>query len=353
MGRKHDIIVVGASMGGIEAISSLLAKLPPGLAASVFVVQHVGEYGSGLFDQILQRVTKMPVAYAEDAKHFRPAHVYVARPGLHMLIEEGVVRTTRGPKENRTRPAIDPLFRSAAVNHGPHAVGVVLTGMLNDGTAGLRAIERCGGKTVVQDPLQAQFPEMPANAMRHVHVDHCLALLAIAELLTELSKIDAPPAVPIPADLLLEDQIAKDEMGEISQTQQLGEPVPLSCPECGGTLVMLRDGALTRFRCHTGHALTAEALFSDQSHSVERSLWVALRALHEQAALAGGLAKEAKAAGAAKVAASYEAKEAEASYHADRIHQVLMGLRPLPDGGSPPAGERSRKNRVANRHSPG
>jgi two-component system chemotaxis response regulator CheB len=328
VGRQHDIIVMGASMGGIEAISTVLAGLPAELEGSIFVVQHVGDYGTGLLDKILQRVTNLRVSFAVDREPFQKGHVYIARPGMHLLIEESTMRITRGPRENRTRPAIDPLFRSAAVIHGPHAVGVVLTGMLNDGTAGLRAIERCGGKTVVQDPLHAQFPEMPSNAVRYVAVNYCVSLPEIPRVLVELTKTDAGPPVPIPAELVLENQIAEAEMGEIGEPERIGQPVPLSCPECGGTLVVMKDGELSRFRCHTGHAFTGEVLMADQTESIERSLWAALRALHERAALASGLAEEARAAGAEAVAANYDSKAAEANFHAERIHDILTGISP-------------------------
>jgi two-component system chemotaxis response regulator CheB len=337
MRRKHDIIVIGASMGGIEAISSVLSRLPPELPASIFVVQHVGDYGTGMLDQILQRNTKLRVRFPTNGEAFRKAHVYVARPGRHLLVEDCVMRMTRGPKENRTRPAIDPLFRSAAVHHGPHVVGLLLTGMLNDGTAGLRAIERCGGKTVAQDPLEAQFPEMPSNALRYVRIDQCASLADIPKILVALTGQDAGPPIPIPADLVLENKIAEAEMGEIGQPEKLGEPVPLSCPECGGTLAMLKDGQLSRFRCHTGHAFTGEVLLADQSESIERSLWAALRALHERATLAGALAKEAREVGADSVAVSYETKESEANFHADRLHTLLMATTQVASEGEPPS----------------
>ncbi len=184
----HDVIVVGASAGGVEALDRLVAALPDDLPASLFVVLHVPPTGRSALPDILRRHCRLPVAHAIDGEAVKPGQVYVAPPDQHLLVADGQVRLGRGARENGHRPAIDPLFRSAAREYGPRVVGVVLSGVLDDGTAGLAAVKAGGGVAIVQEPADAMYPAMPQHALENVAVDHVLAAGEIAAALDRLAR---------------------------------------------------------------------------------------------------------------------------------------------------------------------
>jgi two-component system, chemotaxis family, protein-glutamate methylesterase/glutaminase len=284
-GRKstHDIIVIGASAGGVEATRQLVHELPADLPAAVFIVLHLGPSSPGLFPEILSRSSALRVAAARDGAPIRPGNIYVAPADHHLLLERGRVRVTHGPKENRHRPAIDPLFRSAAWHYGPRVVGVVLTGMLDDGTAGLWSVKVCGGVAIVQDPADALFPDMPANAARYVHVDYSLPLDRIAAQLAELAHRPAGAKPRAPAAIQLETQFASQE-GGIQDMGKLGQPSAFTCPTCKGALWELQHGGALRYRCHTGHAFGAESLLDAQNDDTDSALNIALRSMQERTA---------------------------------------------------------------------
>jgi two-component system, chemotaxis family, protein-glutamate methylesterase/glutaminase len=292
----HDIIVMGASSGGIESFMEIVSGLPRDLPAAIFVVLHVSPRGTSKFPEILNRAGHIPAAHALDKEPIRLGRIYVAPPDLHLLLRNGTIRLVRGPKENNVRPAIDATFRTAARAYGPRVVGVVLSGALDDGTAGLAAIKERGGVTVVQDPTDALFPDMPRNAMEAMKVDYCLPTREIAPVLVRLAheplKDEAAP--PVPDEMEKESEIEAMDMDRIEDEEKPGIPSVFGCPECGGVLWELRDGELLRFRCRVGHAFGAEGLLSAQSESLDTALWSAFRALEENAALCRRLAKQAR-----------------------------------------------------------
>ncbi len=224
-----------------------------------------------------------------------PGHVCVAVPGAHLLLHDSHIMLRRGPRENLARPAVDPLFRSAACSFGGRVIGVVLSGALNDGTAGLRAIKRCGGIAVVQDPRDAAHPDMPQSALRHVDVDHFVPANALAGLLAGLVREPAAPTPPIPLDLRLETAIAAQELSGMEAEDQLGTPSRFTCPECHGALWEIDDGSLLRYRCHVGHAFTADTMLHAQAANAEEMLWSLARAHQEHAALARRMAERERA----------------------------------------------------------
>ncbi len=289
-----DIVVIGASAGGIEVLSKLMKGLPAGFPAAVFVVIHVAPDSPGYLPEILTRAGPLHAQNARDRQPFQHGCVYVAPPNRHLMLDaSGRMRVTRGPKENRTRPAIDPLFRSAALAFGPRVIGVVLSGGLDDGTAGLRGIKMCGGITVVQDPADALVSSMPATALRHVSVDFCRPARELAPLLVDLVKQPIPRQIIPEADmrkqLELEVDIAKG--GRHSQAvTQLGRPSLFTCPECHGTLMQIRGEKPWRFRCHTGHAFTADSLLSELTGTTEEAIWNAIRSIQESSMLMSHLA---------------------------------------------------------------
>ncbi len=320
----HEIVAVGASAGGVEALRDLAASLPADLPAAVFVVLHVASEGPRLLGQILDKAGPLGAALAVSGEPVERGRIYVAPPDEHLLVKEGRVRLARGPRENRARPAVDPLFRSAAVAYGPRVVGVVLTGYLDDGASGLSAVQRCGGVAVVQDPKDAAFPEMPQSALRAVEPDHIVPLGELGALLSHLARTPAGQAMPIPRDIAVEAQIAERAMSDIPSEAFPGEPVPLGCPECGGPLREQDDTAVKRYRCHVGHSYTERALIVDQDAAVERALWTALRTLKERVNMLETMARRETEAGRTSSAKGFEERAAESREHIQHLRSVLQ-----------------------------
>jgi two-component system chemotaxis response regulator CheB len=320
----HDIIVIGASAGGVETLSMLVAQFPEDLPATVFVVQHTSANAPGYLDRVLHRASLLPVTVAQDGESFQRAHVYVAPPDYHLLVKQGYMRVTRGPRENRVRPAIDPLFRSAAAAYGARVVGVVLTGFQGDGTAGLLAVQRCGGVTMVQHPEDALHPEMPLSALAHVEVDHCLPVSKMGEVLLRLTCEAPAETPPIPQDILAEVAIAEDPADAVTYEEELGALVPVTCPECGGPLWGLHTDRIQRYRCRLGHAFTAESLLTGQSAVIETALWTAVRTMEERARILTLLVHEKEGQKRNRIAERYAAEAAELKTHAQHIRQLLL-----------------------------
>jgi two-component system, chemotaxis family, protein-glutamate methylesterase/glutaminase len=329
MARK-DIVVVGASAGGMEALQNLVSRLPREFPASLFVVWHLAPGAKSILPQILSKAGPLKAVHPADGDPIEPGRIYVAPNDHHMLLEKGYVRIARGPKENRFRPAIDPLFRSAAYVYGPRAVGVVLTGALDDGTAGLWTIKLRGGTAIVQEPAEALIRSMPLNALDNVAVDHKLPAAQIGELLGRLVREPAPAAPRVATEedekTRREIRIAREHDALEEGSLQLGEFSPFTCPECHGVLSMLREGKIVRFRCHTGHAFSADTLLTSNGEELEARLWDALRASDESVFLLNRLGEEFVKAGntAAAEKCFDEAREA---------HERLRPVRETAIGG--------------------
>ncbi|MBV9712110.1 MAG: chemotaxis protein CheB [Ktedonobacteraceae bacterium] len=323
----HEIIVVGASAGGVEALVRLVREFPADLAGSVFVVLHIPAQSPSLLPDILNRAGQLKAQHPVDHQHIEGGHIYVAPPDHHLLIERGLMRIVRGPKENRHRPAVDPLFRSAAVAYGPQVVGVVLTGSLDDGTAGLLAIKQRGGIAIVQDPDDAIYPDMPRSALTHVNVDYCLPIADIGPLLVQLAreKVVQGTVQPASEDMEREVRVAEMETNPLNEHEQVGAPSAYSCPECGGVLWEVHDGELSRFRCRVGHAFSSESMLSEQSERIEEALWVALKTLDENASLSRRMAKQAQQNGHAWLMERLDVRVKEAEQQAALLRRVLAG----------------------------
>lgn len=320
----HAIVVIGASAGGVEAISTLVADLPRELRAAVFVVLHVSR-GRSALPEILTRAGRLPARHPRDADPIQYGHIYIAPPDHHLIVEGTVVRIVHGPTENGVRPAVDPLFRSAARSFGPRVVGVVLTGSLDDGTAGLAAVKEAGGLAIVQDPDEAFAPSMPRSASAFVPVDHVLPLREIAPLLASLTleaaapdtrRHSGPHVQPMEPDLGIE-PIALDE------EDRPGRLSVFSCPECHGSLWESNESGILRFRCRVGHVFSPDSMLAAQTDSVDRALWAALRALEERAALTRRLSDRAKALKHVWVARAFEDRAAAAEEHAATMREIL------------------------------
>lgn len=331
----HDVIVIGASTGGVEALMQIVRDLPADLPAAVLVVLHIPPQGVSRLPQILSRAGALPATHPTDHEPIRPGHIYVAPPDFHVLVEKGKVRVVRGPRENRARPAIDPLFRSAATTYGPRVVGVILTGALDDGTAGLWAIKQRGGIAVVQNPDDALVASMPANALEYVDVDYCPPLSEMPALLARLvyEPAEEEAAYPVPKDMELESKLAASDLRTMKNEERPGVLSAFTCPECKGPLWELHEGELIRFRCRQGHAFTADAMLNGQTEAVEDALWTALNILQEHQQMLYKLAKDARRRQLQKVAARFEDQAQERGKQMDTLRQVLLNGKQ----GEPPA----------------
>ncbi len=325
----RNIVVIGASAGGFEALKKLVSNLPPDFGASIFIVWHMSPDVRGVLPQVLNRYQTLPVAHAFDGEEIVPNRIYVAPVDRHLLIERGRVRVTRGPKENRFRPAVDPLFRSAAYTYQNRVIGVVLSGALDDGTAGLWTIKHRGGITIVQDPSDAEVPSMPENALREVAVDYQIPVSEMAELLVRLSQ--EPVAASEVVMNIDENKKTKIEIGIAAESNafeagvmNLGELSPYTCPDCHGVMSALRDGKLLRFRCHTGHAFTADSLLATVTENIEDSLYNAIRGIEESVMLLNHLGDHFAESNQMKLAALYFKKANEAEVRAKLVRQAVL-----------------------------
>lgn len=322
MDDQHYAIAIGASAGGIEALLALAAALPPRIGAIVLVTQHVGSYPSLLPDLMHMRGTN-PARHARDGEQPLPGMIYIAPPDRHLLVEDGRLRLVHGPKENHSRPAIDPMFRSVALEFGPRAIGVVLTGFLDDGTAGLKAIKECGGTAIVQDPATAVEPSMPRSALENVEVDHCLPIADMPALFQGLIARPAAPAPAVAADNLRREQAFVHGKHTMETLAAFATPSTLTCPDCGGGLWEVNDPKPLRYRCHTGHAFTAQSLVNAQAETAEHALWSGVRALQEKEMLLRRVAVVARAQGDAAQAAACEEKADDAKSKAEQLTRFI------------------------------
>jgi two-component system chemotaxis response regulator CheB len=326
----HDIVVIGASFGGVEALSYICSRLPANLPAAVFVVLHIPSHGRSILPTVISRGTSstsgMNAYHALDGARIDQGKVYVAPPDNHVILKDGHMRVVHGPRENRARPAIDPLFRSAAYIYGPRVIGVVLTGYLDDGTAGLSAIKKRGGIAVVQDPADALEPSMPRSAMEYVKVDHIEPLSNIPALLESLVRTPAAgvAAFPIPPEMEREVKIEELDMTTLNDDRRYGEPSAFSCPECGGVLWEIEDGELVRYRCRVGHAYSSETMQAEQVNSLESALWTALKVLEENATLLRRIMKRSKRTGMDFTLQSITKRLKLAEQRAQLLRGVLM-----------------------------
>lgn len=316
----RDTIVLGASAGGVDALTAIASALPERLPAAVFVVLHVGAHPS-ILPELLRSAGRLPAHHARDGERIAHGNIYVAPSDLHMVIDGDAIRTIRGPKQNFARPAIDPLFRSAAVNRGTRVIGAVLTGHLDDGTAGLAAVRACGGIAMVQEPDNAQAPDMPRNAMRGTAPDYVLPIDKLASTIAALAG-SATTHSPVVSDVLMSENDVMLKSNSMAQMTAMGTLSGVTCPECGGALWRL-DEPPARYRCHTGHAFGTETLGAAGDQVIDRALWQALRALHERKALNTERAEYHMSLGEQKIAQHYAAQANNAALAARSLEQLL------------------------------
>jgi two-component system chemotaxis response regulator CheB len=325
--QGHDLIVIGSSAGGVESLTRLCGGLRPDLPASILIAQHVSPSARSVLPELLARAGPLPAKHPQDGEKLHHGVIYIAPPDLHMLVDDGHVVLRRGPYENRTRPAINPLFRSAAVNGGSRVVGVVLSGMLDDGAAGLIAIKRCGGISVVQDPEDALWPEMPRNAVAQDSPDYVIKLAEMPKLLVKLARQASGPRVSVPESLSLEAKIAAQEVAMSGDVAKIGDPTVISCPQCGGVLNEVASAGSTRFRCQVGHAFTSEGLSAAQSDELERALFTAERMYVDRAVLFRRMLDHARTQAMPHAALRWQQGMEQAERSARLIRDAIESLR--------------------------
>jgi two-component system chemotaxis response regulator CheB len=323
---NRDIIVMGASAGGLSAFNRIIKRLPEQLNAAVFIVWHVSPYSTSMLPEILNRAGKLKARHPADGESIEMGKIYIAPPDHHLLLELDRIRLTKGPKENRFRPAVDPLFRSAAYSYGSRVVGVVLSGALDDGTAGLWAIKDRGGIAVVQDPPDAEQSSMPASALANVEVDHCLPVSEIPALLLALTQqsVEEESRATVSKELEIETKIALGADAADLDVKQLGQISEFTCPDCHGSLIEINNDKLKRFRCHTGHSFSNGSLLAELTDSVEQSLWTAIRAVEERIRLLKHLAQHAGDLEQSEVISSLRRELQENERRADLLRQAAM-----------------------------
>ncbi len=316
---RHDLVVIGASAGGVEALRELVACLPSDFPAPIVVVLHLAAGGTSVLPSILDRVGPLHALPAADGDELEPGKIYVGVPDCHVQIDDGCLHVAGGLRENGHRPAIDPLFRSAAHSHREHTIGVVLSGALDDGTLGLRTIKAHGGLTIVQDPHTALHPGMPNSAIRYVAPDRVLPPEQIAAALAEFTN---PPREGHNGGEMTE--VGEREQVKVQISRQRGDETGLTCPDCGGAIYEQQDGGIVTFRCRVGHQYASDTFAIEQSKTVENSLWAALRLLEERAVLMRRLAERHQAQERSARAFTHKAEELEE--HAAQLTQLLREI---------------------------
>ena len=320
------IVVIGASAGGLHSVIELAAQLTEEVNAAIFVVLHTSNVAFG--DVLIQRLQKNTVFKCKMAEHeevIKPQHLYLAVPDKHLILKRGHILLGEGPVENRWRPSIDVLFRSAAVAYDGRVIGIVLTGMLEDGTTGMQIIKQCGGTCIVQDPNEAEYPDMPQSVINYVEVDYCTSLDRMGDILLEKSRNGVYEKGTVPPEIAAEAAIAERVAIGIEDVAALGGEKSLySCPDCGGGLWEIKQGNITRYRCHTGHMYTQNELLFRQREELETTLWVAMRMLEERRNLLQKMAGEEESKGWLRNAENKKERAHDLQTHIERLKQILF-----------------------------
>jgi two-component system chemotaxis response regulator CheB len=319
----RNIITIGASAGGLSAVSKLLSKLPADLDAAIFIVIHLGK--AALVDVVLNMLGKnspLPISIPEDGAPISNGQVYLAPADAHMMLQKGHILIKRGAKENHWRPSIDVLFRTAAAAYDSCVTGIILTGLLDDGTSGMAAIKKCGGRCIVQEPEGAEFPDMPNNVINNMEVDYRVQVEEMGYILSDLYSRNECEATPVPDEVKLESEITIRMSTSLPATAQLGQLTPFTCPDCGGVLTQIEDmNGEKRYRCFTGHVFSESFLDSEYANKTEETLWVAIRMMEERRNFNNTMRKDNGLNGLER-----EAKDKELLAHIERLKAVMQGL---------------------------
>lgn len=318
------VVVIGTSAGGFFALAELISQLKAEMDAAFFVVMHLSNHGvRGYLVNQMQQYTELVCTEVEEATEIKRGTIYFAQPNKHLVIKEKKVIHGSGPRENRWRPSIDVLFRSAAAAFDGHTIGIILTGMLDDGTAGISAIKRCGGTSIVQDPNEAEYPDMALSVMKETKVDYCVPLAQIGSVVSDIILSKDVVNTLIPPDIIKEVSISEGGAASIEELEQIGESTVISCPDCGGVLFVMTNDRPTRYKCHTGHTYSLKNLLIKKNKNMEASLWVALRIVEERKHLLKQLADKNIKRGFHLTASDYSKKNEELEGHINNLKKIL------------------------------
>ena len=320
------MVVIGASAGGINAINGLAGKLPEALPMAVLVVIHMAKQSQAqIIAQQLQKITTYHCKVAEDGEELKAGYIYISPADKHMLVKPGKISLVYGPHENRWRPSIDVLFRSAAAAYGSRTVGVILSGLLDDGTSGMSAIKRSGGICIVQEPSEAEYPDMPVSVINNVAVDHRVPVHDMGYIIEDvLAKPHSD--IPVPNDVKVESEITERMVSSITNMEKIGTHSNFTCPDCGGGLWELKHDGFVRYRCHTGHVYTDMCLLEKQSEQMEESIWVSIRMLEERRNLLLNLIWREKDISRNLLLQDYQRRADELAVHVERLKSYLLSL---------------------------
>jgi len=329
----RTLIVIGASAGGIRVLLDVVAGLQPDIPAAIMVVVHLPPYHRTQLPELLSKAGPLPASAAQHGEPIREGHIYVAPPDRHVLVRDHHIELNRGPRENRARPAIDPLFRSAARVYRANVAGVILSGMQGDGTVGLMAIKSQGGMTIVQDPAETLYSDMPERAIQYVGVDRIATAHGIPELLMEFARAPHPTALRATEDVAAvdaEQRLIKGDLEAQADGVPSGRVSTYTCPECGGSLWQLDEGSALLFHCHVGHTYSPEMLVIEKSESLETALWSAVRTLVERATLTRQLAGRLRSAGRETEGTALEEQARADDEHMELIRELILNATPNP-----------------------
>ena len=320
------IIVVGASAGGLNALSELVGQFREDMDISVFIVMHLSRTSISDFLSLrLQPHTSLKCTVAKDGDLLEKGHIYIGSPNQHLLVKKHKVILGRGPEENRWRPSIDVLFRSAAASYSTRVIGIILTGLLDDGTSGMSAVKRSGGICIVQDPNEAEYPDMPLSVLNNMEVDYCISLTTMGAVISDIIQIEREE-IPAPPEVIIESEIAERVVVDYDNVRKLGDKSIYACPDCGGGLwnISKQNGKPDRYRCHIGHSYSEKDLVVKQGEILESTLWTALRIMEERRNLLLKMEGDNSKKGLSKMAASYREKGDAIQFHVDRMKEVLF-----------------------------
>ncbi|MFN4763185.1 chemotaxis protein CheB [Gillisia sp. Q332] len=319
--QNSRVVVIGTSAGGLSALKELISQLYKDFPLPILVVRHISPDATGnvLLDE-LNRLGTVKCQHGKSGNTLKPGNLYLAPSDHHLMIDGDLkILVTKGAHENRSRPAIDPLFRSAAVVFGTGVIGILLTGYLDDGTSGMKAIKSCGGTCIVQDPEEAEYPDMPRNALNNVKIDYSLPISEMGTLLDKLILRKLRKQKPAPEDVVIEAEIAQRVLSDLSSVNAVGDQVPFNCPGCGGVLWKIESDSDMRFRCHTGHAYTSAALLAEQTSKIEETMWTALRMFEERKNLLTSMSRGEKGVGSKSALERAQMSQV----HINRIRTIL------------------------------
>jgi two-component system chemotaxis response regulator CheB len=323
----EHIIVIGSSAGGIKAVDQLLGKLSPDLPVAIFVVIHMSKYSQAdILRRQFQRNTTYECLIAADGQLITAGKIYLAPADRHLFIKPNTIRLTNGPHENRWRPSIDVLFRSAAAAYDSKAVGIILSGLLDDGTSGMLAIKRSGGTCIVQEPDEAEFDDMPRSVLNNVKVDYRALINDMGYIIDEILSQPKKDMLPIPDDVKIEAEITERMISSIHEMEKIGSHSNFTCPDCGGGLWKIKNEDPARYRCHTGHVYTEKALVEKQNEALEESLWVSVRMLEERRNLFINIASREHELHASEAASAYRQRAEKLSVHIERLKTLLVSI---------------------------